>query len=1029
MRYFGKRALSMLCTLAMLLSLMAMIVPGASAAEESLIFKADDITLPMQPTDEWVDDADSQYGRAIKLSAEKREGDGWLYPMLFFPAGSGKTLPIYANNGTDVLLGSLTDVQIQQNAANGQYVAYTFGNLDLSGATFMYTFDWTVRINFTEEQQSWFQGKSVDMVVSMKATGDVTGADTANPPAIYIDYISFVSKTIDPVGGVSEAHALFNADYTVFPEKADQLTSYVDDDDAYGGKAVRHLDDEHGISITRYQGAESKIGTLAPDLLVGKGYQVHKFTYTVPETAAAGGFVFIMSNWQFQSPALSDAFVPYAGQTIEVYISMKVEKASGADYAYYIDRVTLATVCETINGVCDVCGKTDALLAQIPSEHLGNVRDYTYFASAPAEGTDYVDDAEAFGGKAVCFSRSNLDENSALNGMTFVTLHHYYGPDNGIGNLFKADLKINQGYQIYKFTYEVPADATDSGVIYLIPNWQLNSSQLSKDLYAYRGKTVDIYVSMKVAGPAADGYYSVSVDRVALATPCSYNESGVCSECGKRISYTFLANDFTVPYASMGCDKIVTDADSAYGKAAKFSYADRVATGDAGLMNSMLRVSTETLDMKSYLANPETYVDIGSISIGRLNENSGKGYVTYTFRNVVPVPTNDSFFIYLFNCWGFQVKLTEAQIAELAGKNVDISLSMKVEGNVSDPSNPPSYYIDKVTISGHVDETCEHGKTGVGLISDALHGTECYLCGEILSTEEHTFDEGVENGDMITFTCSGCGYTRTAVIQKPATGWNLELDGNISLKFVLNVTAEEAAAATVDVTVNGETTTKNVAGLKVGEQYILIVEVAAAQMSDAITVTLNKNGEAISKDYSVRGYADVILNGDYNEATKNLVKYMLAYGAASQIYFDYNDAEENLADKGIEVNALAVPTEGGMYSVTGSANGVEYYGSSLVYRNMIAARIYFSGDVTGKTFTVNGETVTPEAKGDLYYVEVADICPWDLDDGITVAVDGLTVVYAPMDYIIRMYAKGGASADLVQALYGYYQAAEEYLFS
>ena len=67
-----------------------------------------------------------------------------------------------------------------------------------------------------------------------------------------------------------------------------------------------------------------------------------------------------------------------------------------------------------------------------------------------------------------------------------------------------------------------------------------------------------------------------------------------------------------------------------------------------------------------------------------------------------------------------------------------------------------------------------------------------------------------------------------------------------------------------------------------------------------------------------------------------------------------------------------------------------------------------------------------DTNGNLYYVEVADICPQDLDNSIVVEIDGLTVTYAPMDYIVRMYAKGGKSAELVKALYSYYLAAEAY---
>ena len=259
----------------------------------------------------------------------------------------------------------------------------------------------------------------------------------------------------------------------------------------------------------------------------------------------------------------------------------------------------------------------------------------------------------------------------------------------------------------------------------------------------------------------------------------------------------------------------------------------------------------------------------------------------------------------------------------------------------------------------------------------------------------------------------------------PVEQWYLELSDSIGAKFVLNATEEQMASGTVDYTVNGVSTTKNISEL-VNEngQAVLSVELAAAQMSDEITVTLGES----TKVYSVRKYAQYILDGDYSDETKNLVKHMLNYGAASQTYFDYNTGR--LANVGIEVEPAAVPTEGASYTVTGNVNGLNFYGASLVYRDRIAVRFYFDGDVTGCTFTANGNTYNPVAKDDLYYIEIADILPQDLEQAQSVTVSNgtssLIVSYAPMDYIIRMYAKNTNAAPLVQALYGYHQAAETY---
>ena len=67
-------------------------------------------------------------------------------------------------------------------------------------------------------------------------------------------------------------------------------------------------------------------------------------------------------------------------------------------------------------------------------------------------------------------------------------------------------------------------------------------------------------------------------------------------------------------------------------------------------------------------------------------------------------------------------------------------------------------------------------------------------------------------------------------------------------------------------------------------------------------------------------------------------------------------------------------------------------------------------------------------KNGMYYVEIADINPQDLDNAITVAVnETLTVSYSPMNYIVRMSTKGSENLQaLMKALYNYHLAAEDF---
>ena len=265
-------------------------------------------------------------------------------------------------------------------------------------------------------------------------------------------------------------------------------------------------------------------------------------------------------------------------------------------------------------------------------------------------------------------------------------------------------------------------------------------------------------------------------------------------------------------------------------------------------------------------------------------------------------------------------------------------------------------------------------------------------------------------------TCALCGDVVTEeipVLANPVTGWNITLKDNIGVNFVMALADTDVVA----VTVNGNAVDCTVADGKIS------INVAAAQMMDEIAISVN--GLPLANTYSVRKYADTILADDSKSDCHELVKNMLVYGGAAQTYFGYNSDNANLASNGITVDAK-VPTGEAATDLSGSVKGIRFYGASLVYETKIAVRFYFTGSIEGLTFNQG----TPVQKGDMYYVEIADICPQDLDQDIVISVtngsDTLTVTYSALDYIIRMYAKGGNSAPLVQALYGYYLAAEAY---
>ncbi len=264
--------------------------------------------------------------------------------------------------------------------------------------------------------------------------------------------------------------------------------------------------------------------------------------------------------------------------------------------------------------------------------------------------------------------------------------------------------------------------------------------------------------------------------------------------------------------------------------------------------------------------------------------------------------------------------------------------------------------------------------------------------------------------------------------------WNITLADDISANFHICLTEEKLNKTAINITVGNNQYSVNANGLSKSENgcYILKVGIAAAQMTDIISLQLaEENGEFYTSTYTIREYAETILNDSTLSKEHNLVVAMLNYGAASQKYFTHN--EDALANEGISSEVThQVPKSTADMLVNGRINGINFYGASLVYQDRIAVRYYFTGDVTGCTFTANGNTYTPVEKDSMYYVEIADILPQNLDQQITLTVtdasgNTLTVAYGPMNYIVRMDAKGDENLkNLMKALYNYHLAAKNY---
>ena len=328
----------------------------------------------------------------------------------------------------------------------------------------------------------------------------------------------------------------------------------------------------------------------------------------------------------------------------------------------------------------------------------------------------------------------------------------------------------------------------------------------------------------------------------------------------------------------------------------------------------------------------------------------------------------------------------------------------------------------------------------IGINNDCLRSAslivapshDCETYGKWVVTKAPTFTSAGERA----LVCSQCGATlKTQTLEKlvgQVAKWNISLHSDFKVCFLMHISESVEDTAAVVLKIGEDSVSYRVSELAKNDDayYIMYADVAAVQMNEEISVqVINGSTSAEKYTYTVRQYCDTVLSDNRYRSYHALVKEMLNYGAMAQMYFGHD--KENLANDGIaDVAAADVPETADELVIADNLDALNFYGASLVYRDRIAVRYYFTGDVAGCTFTANGNTYTPVAKDGMYYIEIADILPQNLDQQITLTVTDsngniLSVTYGPMNYIVRMYAKDDANLqNLMKALYNYHLAAK-----
>jgi len=192
------------------------------------------------------------------------------------------------------------------------------------------------------------------------------------------------------------------------------------------------------------------------------------------------------------------------------------------------------------------------------------------------------------------------------------------------------------------------------------------------------------------------------------------------------------------------------------------------------------------------------------------------------------------------------------------------------------------------------------------LLDDEM--TTIHYMNEAAKTK-HTSNLGSQNVGMNMAMGSSTVAADTISVMDLTTKvekWNIAPGEDIGANFYLDVPKVAADMAVVNVTVAGETECIDLSEQEPNEEglYLISAHVAAAQMTEDITLQLLLGGmECEPVSYTVRAYAETIIEGEYAEEVKALVKHMLNYGAAAQTYFGVNT--DKPANAGYELDYTA----------------------------------------------------------------------------------------------------------------------------
>ena len=244
---------------------------------------------------------------------------------------------------------------------------------------------------------------------------------------------------------------------------------------------------------------------------------------------------------------------------------------------------------------------------------------------------------------------------------------------------------------------------------------------------------------------------------------------------------------------------------------------------------------------------------------------------------------------------------------------------------------------------------------------------------------------------------------------------------------------------------------------KFGANYLASCPVAARSMTDKVHMTVSAGETVIlSKDYSITDYVDTasIAYADRSDL-KNLLCYMLEYGAAVQTYFGYKTSgdDPDVADSYItdvytaeewsEIRSDApqsITDETDMNAFDFSDYGLSFEGTKLTATASTAIRLFFKVRDAEKfadtTVTLGGKNLEfKDYNGGIYkYITISGLAAKNIFDTYTLNFsngnNSLSAKYSAANYYNYIMENANYKANdknAVKTMYNYSKSASEVL--